>query len=79
MEYVFQYTYTYNRLYRRYFRKKGVNSVFGEQVEVLSCPGAVAQPVEQQKRIPLRMIREKNPLKKEVAWGSLKPFLFLLI
>lgn len=72
--------YTYGRLYRGYFRKKGVNAVFGEQVQVLSCPGAVAQPAEQKKRIPLRMIREnKSGRKKEAAWGSFKAFLFLLI
>lgn len=52
--------YMYGRLYRGYFRKKGVNAVFGEQVQVLSCPGAVAQPAEQKNRIPLRMIRENN-------------------
>lgn len=62
----------YNRLYRRYFRKKGVNAVFGEQVQVLSCPGAVAQPAEQKKRIPLRMMREKKSVEEGSSLGLLE-------
>lgn len=63
----------YDRLCRRYFRKKGVNAVFGEQVQVLSCPGAVAQPAEQ-REFHLGWLEKINQLKKEVAWGLLEAF-----
>lgn len=66
--------YIYERLYRRYLRKKGVNDVFGEQVQVLSCPGAVAQPAEQKRRIPLRMIRENKSVEEGSSLGLLEGF-----
>lgn len=66
--------YMYDTLYRSNFRKKGVNAVFGEQVQVLSCPGAVAQPAEQKKRIPLRKIRENESVEEGSSLGLLEGF-----
>lgn len=71
---VFNIHKRYDRLYRRFCRKKGVNAVLGEQVQVLSCPGAVAQPAEQKKRIPLRMIRENKSVEEGSGLGLLKGF-----
>lgn len=66
--------YTYDRLYTRHFRKEGVNAVYGEQVQVLSCPGAVAQPADQKKRIPLRMIRGNKSVGEGSTLGLFEDF-----
>lgn len=65
---------TYDRLYTRHFRKEGVNAVYGEQVQVLSCPGAVAQPAEHKKRIPLRMIRGNKSVGEGSSLGLFEDF-----
>lgn len=43
-------------------------------MQVLSCPGAVSQPAEQKKRIPLRMIRGKKSVGEGSSLGLLEDF-----
>lgn len=43
-------------------------------MQVLSCPGAVAQPAEQKKRIPLRMIRGNKSVREGSSLGLLEDF-----
>jgi len=64
----------HDRLYTRHFRKEGVNAVCGEQVQVLPCPGAVAQPAEQKKRIPLRTIRGNKSAGEGSSLGHFEDF-----
>lgn len=43
-------------------------------MQVLSCPGAVAQLDEQKNRIPLRMIREDKSVEEGSTLGLLEGF-----
>lgn len=58
----------------RHFRKSRVNAVSVEQVQVLSCPAAVAQPAEQKRRIPFRMIRGNKSVGEGSSLGLLEGF-----